>query len=162
MGHTTRQFNALTKKNFISYVRTPCCAVFQILCPGMLMLILVYIRTRITATTPVYVDYELFKTPFFPGLEYTGGGEWSTAPIDFLKTNAREEAFMVYDNYTNANGTYNLLTDFTGPLFFFPSQCDKSNSVVIPKQPSWVVAVVGPPNPIQDAVTSYLQTINEL
>lgn len=98
MGHTTRQFSALTKKNFISYVRQPGCAVFQLVCPGLLMLILVWIRTKITATTTPYVNYELLKKPFFPALEYTGGDTWSTS--DFIITSARQDNFFLYDNYT--------------------------------------------------------------
>lgn len=144
MGHTIRQFKALTKKNFISYVRQPGCAVFQLLCPGMLMLLLVWIRTKITVKTPPYINYEAFKRPFFPGLEYQGASQWLNEPV---KTSAREELFMLYDNYTDG-GVYSTLTDFEGPLFFFPTQCEKQNSVIIPRVPSWVIAVVGQKNPV--------------
>jgi hypothetical protein len=155
MGHTARQFKALTKKNFISYVRQPGCAIFQLLCPGALMLLLVWIRTKITATTPPYVNYESYKKPFFPGLEYTGSGTWSTT--DELITSQRQENFLNYDNYTN--GTYTVGTDMFGPLGYLPSNCMTKNSVVIPRVPSWVIANVGPSNPVQDAVTSYLQSM---
>jgi hypothetical protein len=37
-----------------------------------------------------------------------------------------------------------------------PNNCLNKTSVVVPKVPSSVIAVVGPPNPVQDAVTSYL------
>jgi hypothetical protein len=52
-------------------------------------------------------------------LEYLGGGTW--AP-EFLKTNLEEEAFMQYDNYT-INGTYSILSDFSGPLYLYPPNC---------------------------------------
>jgi hypothetical protein len=42
------------------------------------MLVIVWIRTKITATTPPYVNYEDYKKPFFPGLEYRGAGLWDT------------------------------------------------------------------------------------
>ena len=119
MGHTIRQFSALTKKNFISYVRQPGCAVFQLLCPGLLMLILVWIRTKITATTTPYINYEEYKKPLFPGLEYTGSQTWSTG--DFQTTSARQDGFFTYDNYTQ--GTYSIVADFNGPLYFNPSHC---------------------------------------
>jgi len=47
MGTTTRHFNALMRKNFINWKREPCSAVCQLLTPGLLMLILVYVRSRI-------------------------------------------------------------------------------------------------------------------
>ena len=81
------------------------------------MLLLVWIRTKISVKTPPYVNYEQFKRPFFPGLEYQGDAQWTHQP---LKTSLREERFMLYDNYTT-DGLYSVVTDFTGPLWFFPT-----------------------------------------
>ena len=145
MGHTTRQFAALSKKNFISYFRQPGCAVFQLLCPGALMLVLVWIRTKITATTPPYVNYEAFKKPFYPALEYEGGTSWSTS--DFQVSSARQENFFIYDKY-NTSESYNIASDFNGPLYFLPTNCLQKNSVVIPRVSSPVIAVVGPSNSV--------------
>jgi hypothetical protein len=87
MGHTARQFRALTKKNFISFFRQPGCAIFQLLCPGMLMFIMVYVRWKIKDSTPSHHDFEARKRPFFPGFEYLGGGAWD--PTDYSTTSAR-------------------------------------------------------------------------
>lgn len=86
MSHTLRQFRALTKKNFISWYKQPCCALFQLICPGLLMLILVWIRTKIGYEDYGNIDYEGFKKPFFPGLEYLGGKKWS---YERAKTSSR-------------------------------------------------------------------------
>jgi hypothetical protein len=124
------------------------------------MLVLVWIRTKITATTPPYTNYELLKKPFFPGFEYLGGGLWEIG--NFLTTSQRQEAFFNYDNYTNGTGTYSVSEDINGPLYFMPNNCLNKSSVVVPHVPSLVIAVVGPPNPVQDAVTSYLAELFEL
>jgi hypothetical protein len=158
MGHTTRQFTALSKKNFISYFRQPGCAVFQLLCPGLLMFILVWIRTKITATTPPEIDYEIYKKPFYPAFEYEGGNLWSTS--DFQVSSARQDNFFIYDNYNlNNQSSYSIVSDMNGPLHFLPTNCLEKNSVVIPRVESPVIAVVGPSNSVQDALTAYLEQL---
>lgn len=79
-------------------MRQPGCAVFQLVCPGLLMLLLVWVRTIIKVTETGPVDYDIAKRPFYPGLEYSGGVIWNP---DLTKTSARQSDFMVYDNYTN-------------------------------------------------------------
>lgn len=52
-------------------------------------------------------------------------------------------------------------TDYNGPLQLRLPQCLKKNSVVAPKVASHVIAVVGPTNPVQEAVTNYLKKLFE-
>lgn len=91
------------------------------------------------------------KKPFFPGFEWDAAtGNWSTS--DFTVTSARQENFLVYDNYSNGN--YSITQDLLSPLYFLPSNCLKNNSVVINetngKIESPVVAIVGQNTTIQD------------
>lgn len=66
MGSTTRHYRALMKKNCINWKRTPCGSIFEIVCPIMLMLILVYARSRIE--TVDQDDFSLYslRRPFYP------------------------------------------------------------------------------------------------
>jgi len=66
MGASTRHYKALMKKNWINWKRTPCGSILEIFCPILLMLILVYARSR---TDPVYnSDFSLYtlRRPFYP------------------------------------------------------------------------------------------------
>ena len=73
MGTTTRHFNALMRKNLINWKRDPCAAVCQVLCPGLLMLVICYIRTRISAST-FSADYlQLLQTPMYTAIFDTNG-----------------------------------------------------------------------------------------
>jgi hypothetical protein len=62
MSSTLRHFNALMRKNVINWKREPCSAVCQLVCPGLLMLILVYVRSRITPESPS-LELALLETP---------------------------------------------------------------------------------------------------
>ena len=46
-----RHFKALLRKNTIVWKRNICCSLCELMCPVFLMLIIVFIRIRITATT---------------------------------------------------------------------------------------------------------------
>jgi ATP-binding cassette, subfamily A (ABC1), member 3 len=137
MSHSARQFRALTKKNFLLHFRQPGCAIAQLLCPALVMLLLVWIRTKITTSPAKYSNLDVFKTPFFPTFEYLGANRWDTKNL--LTPYSRQQAFLAYDNYTMAslststsslNFTYNASTgDFnisanpTNPLAFLPTHC---------------------------------------
>lgn len=63
MGETLRHFNALMKKNFINWKREPCTAACQLLFPGILMMILVYVRYRIDPTVFATNTLRVLETP---------------------------------------------------------------------------------------------------
>ena len=107
------------------------------------MLLLVWVRTIIKVTETGPVDYDIAKRPFYPGLEYSGGVIWNP---DLTKTSARQSDFMVYDNYTNGQSSYEMQYDLQSPLYFLPDNCNQVNSVILPKVESPVIAVVGPSN----------------
>jgi len=43
-----RHFKALLKKNVISWKRNVCCSIFEIMCPLLLMIVMVWVRTKIS------------------------------------------------------------------------------------------------------------------
>jgi hypothetical protein len=47
MAKIKRHLSALSRKNFINWKRSPVCSTFEIICPVILMIALVYIRTLI-------------------------------------------------------------------------------------------------------------------
>jgi hypothetical protein len=47
MAKIKRHLGALSRKNFINWKRSPVCSTFEIICPVILMIALVYIRTLI-------------------------------------------------------------------------------------------------------------------
>ena len=83
---TFRQFKALTKKNFIEWTRQPGSAACELICPGLLMLILVWVRVIIKSKNYQIDNLESEKLPFFPALEYLGDGSWTS---DFITTSSR-------------------------------------------------------------------------
>jgi hypothetical protein len=87
----------------------------------MLMLFLVWARSKVSTTTQEKQDLDILKVPFFPALEYENG-EWVSNPASFETTSKRQEDFLRYDNYTFAQpgSTYEVAFDQTGPLFFLP------------------------------------------
>ena len=70
------------------------------------------------------------------------------------------EEFFLYDNYTDAFQVgYNPLYDFVSPLYWIPSNCEKSSSFVLPKVPAPIIAVVGQGNPVHNATIDYLKEL---
>lgn len=59
--------------------------------------------------------------------------------------------FFAYGSYpildpATSTDTYNMLEDYTGPLYFMPSNCLKINSFQVPKVEMPIIAVVGENN----------------
>jgi hypothetical protein len=122
MGTTTRHFNALMRKNFINWKREPGSATCQLCCPGLLMLILVYVRTRISPTTYTSATLAFYETPQFTIDLATDGS------LDIAATQARIAPFSGY-----YKKPYTVTTDRSSPLNFNPTNCNLTNSWVLPK-----------------------------
>ena len=70
-----RHFKALLKKNVLLWARTPCCSMFEILAPVVLMIVLWVIRLQVPTTA---VDAEGMldkKLTVYPGVP-KHDGEW--------------------------------------------------------------------------------------
>jgi hypothetical protein len=132
----TRHFSALTKKNAISWARTPVGSIFELALPMFLMLSIVWIRTLIT---PDYLDsYDIsnLKKAFYPTSKLTEQGDWK---IDFNTMSSQSDDvadFMKYSDvwpgaYFRSQGAgagANLLKELTvfqekSPFFFAPPHC---------------------------------------
>lgn len=73
MAKFWRHLKALTKKNGILWIRTPCCACFEILVPAILMAFMVILRHYIPVA-PIDSDAMLKNNmPVFPGVTYYKG-----------------------------------------------------------------------------------------
>jgi hypothetical protein len=96
------------------------------------MLFLTWIWGLTESTVVGGSTYDSYSIPFFPALEYENGA-WTTRK--FSTTNARQQDFLRFDNYRFASLTksYNVATDQSGPLYFFPKQCLASSSIVDPQ-----------------------------
>lgn len=132
----TRHFNALTKKNAISWARTPVGSIFELALPILLMLSIVWVRTMIT---PDYLDsYDIssMKKAFYPTSQLNEQGEWE---MNFNTMSAQSDDvadFMKYSDvwpgaYFRSRGAgagANLLKELTvfqqkSPFFFAPPHC---------------------------------------
>lgn len=130
---TSEHIKALTRKNFINWKRSPVCSSVEIICPVLLMIVLVYIRTLVPIKHLDIGGLDQYKHPTFPALIYTGNPKklWIE---DFKETNNQVSAFFNYDNYTAQaipnqtsenlsleSTTYNITQDYSGPLFNLPT-----------------------------------------
>lgn len=79
MGVTTRQFKALTRKNFINWKRQPKCSFVELCCPAYFMLLMVLMRCLIDTDTSGVSDSLGYLTPTFPAFVYNNG-DWVNYP----------------------------------------------------------------------------------
>ena len=157
MTSRTRQFNALMRKNFISWRRRTKCSFFEILCPTLVMLIMVFLRCKIEVEDKSFSLESMLKDrkPSYPAFSYSGDltddptdSSWSgiastaTLSLDlngFMKyANFPSEAF-----YEEHKTGYEIAEDTKSPLFFIPFQCIKENSYVTPRVASPIIAYIG-------------------
>jgi hypothetical protein len=132
----TRHFNALTKKNAISFARTPVGSIFELALPILLMLSIVWVRTMITPDFLDSYDISKMKKAFYPTSQLTEQGEWE---MNFNTMSAQSDDvadFMKYSDvwpgaYFRSRGSGaggNLLKELTvfqqkSPFFFAPPHC---------------------------------------
>lgn len=116
------------------------------------MLALVWIRSAIETEESPYINLEKFRRPFFPALEYIGGGKFDSN--DISTPASRQASFLKFDDYSG--DAYDMESDKLSPLNFLPEMCLRENGVSRPRVPSQVIAVVGEQNPVQTMLTNYL------
>ena len=128
-----RHFNALVRKNFIIWKRTPGCSSFEVIAPLILMTLLALLRMGVPST---FVDQDAMLEKKFPswyGVSPTGMGEWSHKKRDNTIVDDRVAALTCHSQYYDKKHTtdcseYNLANDLHGPQYFTPSQCMKQDS----------------------------------
>lgn len=149
---TFRHSKALTKKNFYIWKRNPFCSACELFCPAALMLVIVYIRTRIDATTTPAQNLEILKHPEYPGFDYVDG-DWQST---YGTAGPQQTAFMLNDFYNTTDFNYNIQLDVGGPLYFIPTQCLKKNSFMLNKTESPLIAYVEHGSSVETSVLQYL------
>lgn len=132
MSTTSRHYFALMRKNYINWKREGCSSVVQLVCPGLLMLMLVWIRSLITPSELDAHALFLLEVP-----QYTVTLD-SLGALDIAGTNTRLEAFSNYYQYP-----IDVTTDSQSPLEFNPVSCMLNNSWVLPRVASNIIALVG-------------------
>jgi hypothetical protein len=120
----TKHFLALMRKNYINWRRNPCSAVCSLVCPGLLMLILVWLRTIISAK--VFDSKTLFvlETPQFM-VDMVDG------QLDIASTQTRVGPF--FDFYLLPTNVSNVSTSPYSPLNFDPETCWLNRSWTLPR-----------------------------
>jgi len=161
MGESIRHFEALMKKNFITWKRNIACSCFEVICPAMLMFILVWLRTTIDPTPTASASLMDFQTPFYSPMDINSTGGWS---INTLELSKGLGGFMQANDYNSTKTETNSTTyfaplDLTGPLNFFPSQCNKSNSFTLPREYQPVIAYIENDNQITADVVEELNVL---
>lgn len=154
------------RKNFINWKRQPFCSFCEICCPAAIMFMLVWIRTIISVVDNSAAALDLLKQPVFPGLYFdVDTGQFD--PTQRAEIESMVEDFMNYDGYLgNQQGSnYELLLDFTGPLYFNPPNCKAKSYPNIPQQNATQVAIVDDGSDadvtaVLNMVTSYLTELD--
>ena len=121
------------RKNAISWRRTICGSILEILCPVVLMFLLVYIRTQISPTLVGNFDIYQIKKPFFPIATIGKDNNWTNTNSDIGLQGVQISNFLGYTEYKPAfkSGNqvlYNPLIDPLGPYYFFPPHCFQTSS----------------------------------
>ena len=103
MGAKTRQFGALTRKNYINWKRQPGCSFLEICCPAAIMFLMVWIRSVIDPVTSTdQVPLNMYQSAQFIPFKYVNG-EWEEKyiyhPLTFSHNKEGKELsdFMEYD-----------------------------------------------------------------
>lgn len=171
MTSRTRQFNALMRKNFISWRRRTKCSFFEILCPALVMLIMVFLRAKIDVEEKNFSLESMLKArkPTFTAFSYAGDltddptdSGWSGVKST-VQVSLDLNGFMKYAEFPNEafyekHNLYEMAEDTKSPLFFIPFNCIKENSYVTPRVASPIIAHVGWNKPTAMMV-EYLKTL---
>jgi hypothetical protein len=120
------------RKNFVNWKREGCSAICQLVCPGLMMLILVWIRTLITPTELDANALFLLETP-----QYTVTLD-ALGDLDISGANSRLQQFSNYYEYP-----IDVTNDTASPLEFNPVSCMLNQSWVLPRVASSIIALVG-------------------
>ena len=101
-----KHFAALTKKNWIIYKRNPCSAVCGIITPLLLMLIMVWLRTKVT---PTDVDSNSLLKLSHPIYKIAVKNN----QLNPVQSSRSLEDFFLFNNYTDIFGVgYDVMYDY--------------------------------------------------
>jgi len=173
MGSSARHWKALMKKNAILWRRRPFCSLFEIICPVLAMLVMVFLRYHIgSSSIPYNLLIEKVKVPSLPGLKWSSksskkhpNGSWSNSIVTHRSIGKDLTAYMNYTeyptkfHYRNPEHQYSLIEDVRGPLYFIPEDCLEVNSFQLPPVEMPIIAVVGEWNQATYMMQNYLETL---
>ena len=128
-SETLRHLKALTLKNWATSKRQPVTTCCTLVCPGFLMLFMVWLRTLFATKTVDSAYLNLLKNPKFTVVID------ADQTVDTSATDDQVNAFFEYTNYTRSDdlsGSYRVQDDQQGPLWFNPPNCNLNHSFVIP------------------------------
>ena len=110
-----RHLKALMRKNRINWVRTWKGSIFELICPALLMLLLVWVRTLIKIEISDPSDVFIQQQPLYPlvALDATSG-KWAINPASIAAQSKNLETFFTYTKYNSTN-----------PYSFIPPHCIK-------------------------------------
>jgi hypothetical protein len=147
---TCRHFLALMRKNWIIYKRNPCSACIQIVAPVLFMLLIVWLRSIVTADT---IDTGPLIKLAHPSFTVQIKND-ALSPITSTRLTAD---FFEFDGRKGIFGVeYEVLQDPLSPTYFFPPNCAYSNDFTVPAD---LVAVVGANNSVSVAVEEYMRKL---
>jgi len=70
MAKICRHFKALSRKNAIIWRRNYICSIFELILPGLLMGIIVWLRTKVIIKQTDLLALEKYKHPLYPAMRY--------------------------------------------------------------------------------------------
>ena len=105
MGASTRHYKALMKKNCITWKRTPCGSICEILCPVILMFILVYARTQVDPVDQEDFSLYSLRRPFYPVAKPEIGNKFAVSIADQERQLNEYRDFFEYMDGYNVNLT---------------------------------------------------------
>ena len=105
MGASTRHYRALMKKNCITWKRTPCGSICEILCPVLLMFILVYARTQVDPVEQDDFSLYSLRRPFYPVAKPEIGNKFAVSIADQDRQLKDYREFFDYMDGYNVNLT---------------------------------------------------------
>ena len=120
MAKCFRHFNALMRKNFILWYRSPVCAIFEVVIPIILMAGLWGIRHKVPSYSVTQAGMLEKKYPTFPGVGKKSDGTWcKDTSCDDWMDNALRPMFD-FAGYTekhqrDTGASYETSWDWRGP-----------------------------------------------
>ena len=105
MGASTRHYKALMKKNCITWKRTPCGSICEIICPVILMFILVYARTQVDPVEQDDFSLYSLRRPFYPVAKPEIGNKFAVSIADQERQLNEYRDFFEYMDGYNVNLT---------------------------------------------------------
>ncbi len=160
MAKCCRHFNALMRKNFILWLRSPCCSIFEFVAPVLLMAALWFIRHKVPSYSVTQEGMLDKKYPTFPGVGKKENGDWcKDTSCDAWMDNAVRPLFT-YADYTekhqrDTGGSYDTSFDWRGPQFWAPGHCIRTTDWASPKKSSPFIGMIGAQTNMTDMIGDY-------